>query len=62
MNELQEAIATFRSMPEAEAIYDLLRERLEIPENYAELEQRGELAEEHRESLIVYRAISQETL
>ncbi|PHM35935.1 hypothetical protein [Xenorhabdus innexi] len=62
MKELQEAIATFRSMPEAEAIYELLRERLEIPENYAELEQQGKLPEEHRESLIVYRAISQEAL
>ncbi|MDC9589839.1 hypothetical protein PSI23_11145 [Xenorhabdus sp. XENO-10] len=62
MTELQEAIVTFRSMSEADAIYDLLREHLEIPENYAELEQRGELAEEYRESLIVYRAISQEAL
>ncbi len=62
MTRIQEAMEAFRSLPESEAVFLLLRERLGLPENYAEQEQDGKLSEEHREALIVYRGLTQEAV
>lgn len=61
MANITQALAAFRDLPEAPAILELLRERLELPENYAELERSGKLPAKYREALVVYRALSEGT-
>ena len=62
MSEINQALEAFRSLPEAPEVLALLRERLGLPTNYAELEQSGKLPAKHKEALIVYRALAQESL
>lgn len=60
--DLHKSLEAFRDLPYFRELAGALRTKLNIPENYAELEQQGKLSCSQVQSLIVYRLLTQEAL
>lgn len=53
------SLTAFRSLPQFESLTVLLREKLDLPVDYATREQAGELTLKQAQALVVYRLLVQ---
>lgn len=60
--DLHDSLEAFRGLPYFPELTGALRTELNIPENYAELEQQGKLSCSQVQALVVYRLLTQEAL
>lgn len=58
--DFMNSVEAFRSLPYFDDIAAVLRQTLNLPDNYAQLEQASKLSSEQVEALVVYRLLIQE--
>lgn len=58
--DLRESMEAFRGLPYFPELAAALRDKLNLPDNYAELEQASKLSGEQQQALVVYRLLTQE--
>lgn len=60
--DINESLEAFRGLPYSGDILAALRDALNLPDNYATLEQKMKLSVEQTQALVVYRLLSQEVI
>lgn len=60
--DLHESLEAFRGLSYFPELAGALRDKLNLPDNYADLEQQSKLSTEQQQALVVYRLLTQEAL